>query len=48
MHIIASKDPAPDSPDYKNDVWCEHDALAVNGANRRKISGQVSRQLSVP
>ncbi|XP_006457981.1 hypothetical protein AGABI2DRAFT_115001 [Agaricus bisporus var. bisporus H97] len=47
MHIIASKDPAPDSPDYKNDVWCEHDALAVNGANRRKISGQAADFLKI-
>jgi ubiquitin carboxyl-terminal hydrolase 48 len=46
MHKLSSDDPAPDSADYKNDVWCEHNALAVHGANRRGISEQVSCQLS--
>jgi hypothetical protein len=45
MHKLSSDDPAPDSSDYQNDVWCEHNALAVHGANRRQISEQVSCQL---
>lgn len=38
MHKTSQEDPAPDSPDYRGDVWCEHGSLVLNNFNRRRIS----------
>lgn len=38
MHIVAQGDPPPDSEDYKSHVSCEHGGLALNPANRCRIS----------
>jgi len=41
MHKASQEDPAPDSLEYRNDVWCEHGSLALNHLNRRRISTEV-------
>jgi len=41
MHKASQEDPAPDSLEYRNDVWCEHGLLALNHLNRRRISTEV-------
>ncbi|KAJ3574829.1 hypothetical protein NP233_g1494 [Leucocoprinus birnbaumii] len=38
MHKAFQEDPAPDSLEYRGDVWCEHESLALNSLNRRRIS----------
>jgi len=41
MHEASQEDPAPDSLEYRNDVWCEHGLLTLNHLNRRRISTEV-------
>ncbi|KAF9526995.1 cysteine proteinase [Crepidotus variabilis] len=39
MHVFGQDDPAPDSSEFHNHVYCEHGELTLNITNRRKISG---------
>ena len=41
MHVRANGDPSPESAEYLHHVKCEHDGLALNVQNRRKISSRV-------
>lgn len=43
MHVLSEDDPAPDSAEFYNHVYCEHENLTLNLTNRRKISAQVSK-----
>lgn len=43
MHVLSQDDPAPDSAEFYNHVYCEHANLTLNLTNRRKISAQVSK-----
>ncbi|KAI0646997.1 cysteine proteinase [Trametes meyenii] len=38
MHVDGQPDPPPDAEEYLRDVVCEHEALAMNVAARRRIS----------
>ncbi|KDR73501.1 hypothetical protein GALMADRAFT_72029 [Galerina marginata CBS 339.88] len=38
MHVDTQVDPAPDSSEFYNHVYCEHGGLSLNTTNRRKIS----------
>ncbi|KAF9454646.1 cysteine proteinase [Macrolepiota fuliginosa MF-IS2] len=45
MHKPSEEDPAPDSAEYRDDVLCEHGALALNSSTRRRISEEAMQFL---
>ncbi|KAF8911983.1 hypothetical protein CPB84DRAFT_1760942 [Gymnopilus junonius] len=45
MHVFADNDPGPDSPEFHNDIHCEHGGLSLNITSRRKISSEAAQFL---
>ena len=41
MHVAYEEDPAPDSSEFYNHVYCEHGGLSLNTTLRRRISREV-------
>ncbi|KIK57675.1 hypothetical protein GYMLUDRAFT_75287 [Collybiopsis luxurians FD-317 M1] len=46
MHIPSEDDPPPDSPEFENDVLCEHGNLSLHTAARRCISEEACQILT--
>ena len=44
MHVAYEEDPAPDSSEFYNHVYCEHGGLSLNTTLRRRISREVNIQ----
>lgn len=47
MHVVSQGDPAPDDPNFEDDVFCEHQSLSLDTTTRRRISVEVCRILSI-
>ncbi|KAH7913760.1 hypothetical protein BJ138DRAFT_1145448 [Hygrophoropsis aurantiaca] len=45
MHTSLKNDPAPDTPEYRGHVKCEHDNLSLNSVSRRRISQEAYQVL---
>ncbi|KAJ3905046.1 cysteine proteinase, partial [Lentinula edodes] len=45
MHVASANDPPPDSPDFSDDVRCEHGGLSHRTTARRRISIEACRIL---
>ena len=48
MHEAGVPDPPPDDPEFASHVRCEHDGLATNQTNRKRMSSEVWMFYSVP
>ncbi|KAF5330471.1 hypothetical protein D9619_005916 [Psilocybe cf. subviscida] len=45
MHATGQSDPAPDSEEFRDHIYCEHGGLSLSITNRRKISSDATELL---